>query len=226
MAVSESDQPYHLHPQDAQTNSVNSPNCHKHALQLRSPHAELSRPSSFSTVNESDNTSPRGFRKKCENGCDSAENISTSPELTEDVHASKFQADPRHTHKMSTSTLSSPKVLRNKKLERQTKDIVERNKITLGRNTSKCGSYLRGQEMPHHLKKVCIQTLYNVLNRLHLYMTTISQWEFGLWKVTVNSQIPLWWSYGGSLLKQVAITETNTRSCTSIDDDSWAAELL
>lgn len=177
MTVSESDQPYHLHPQDAETNSMASPNRHKHALQLRSPHADLSKPSSFSTVNKSDNTSPRGFRDKCENGCDNAENINTSPELTEDVHASEFQTDLRHTQKMSTSTLTSPKVLRNKKLERQTKDIVERNKITLGRNTSKCGSYMRVhafmQEMPHHVNKVCIQCCF--LNQLHLIMTKISQ---------------------------------------------------
>lgn len=30
----------------------------------------------------------------------------------------------------------------------------------------------------------------------------------------------------GPLLKQDAITETDTRSCTSIDNDSWGAELL
>ncbi|TMS14438.1 Jhy protein-like protein [Larimichthys crocea] len=59
---------------------------------------------------------------------------------------------------MSTSTLSSPKVLSNNKVERLTEDIVERNKITLGRNTSKCGSYATvhalKQDMPHDVNKV------------------------------------------------------------------------
>lgn len=180
MAVSEPDQPYHLHPQDAQTRSVASPNCHKNALQLRSPHAELSRPSSFSTVNEIDKNSQRGFREKCKNGFDNAENISTSPELTEDVHALESQTcyqqelrqtqqGPSQTQKMSTSMLTSPKVLWNKKLERLTKDIVEHNKITLGCNTSKCGSYVRvhafKQEMPHNVNKVSIKCCF--LNQLH-----------------------------------------------------------
>lgn len=168
MAVSETHQSYHLHPQDAQTDSVASHNCQKHTLQHRSMHADLSRPSSVSTVNESDNTSPRGFREKCENG-DNAENMNTSPELPEAIHASESLTDQTHTQKMSTSTLTSPKVLRNKKHEKQTKDIVERNKITLGRNTSKCGSYMRLhtfiQEMPHHVNKVCIKYLFpNQLN--------------------------------------------------------------
>ncbi|XP_059208083.1 jhy protein homolog [Centropristis striata] len=42
---------------------------------------------------------------------------------------------------MSTSTC--PKVLLNKKLDRPNEDIVERNKITLGRNATKGGSYVR-----------------------------------------------------------------------------------
>uniref|UniRef100_A0A3Q3K0J7 Junctional cadherin complex regulator n=1 Tax=Monopterus albus TaxID=43700 RepID=A0A3Q3K0J7_MONAL len=47
------------------------------------------------------------------------------------------------TQKMSASTLANLKVISNKKLERQKEDIVERNKITLGRNTSRSGSYVR-----------------------------------------------------------------------------------
>ncbi|XP_071317277.1 jhy protein homolog isoform X2 [Trachinotus anak] len=58
----------------------------------------------------------------------------------------------------STPMLTSLKVISNKKPERPMEDIVERNKTTLGRNTSKCGSYVRAhslkQEMPHNVIEV------------------------------------------------------------------------
>ncbi|XP_040005529.1 jhy protein homolog isoform X3 [Xiphias gladius] len=171
-AGNESDQPYRLHPQDAQTSTVTSAYCHNHALQCKSPDANLSRSSRISTKIESDNTLMTGSRENCDNSCDSAgENISRSPKLTEDIHATEFQTyyqqEPRCTQgvpiqKMSTSTLTSPKVLSNRKLERLMEDIVERNKITLGRSTSKCGSYVRvhalKQEMPHIVNEV-LETL-------------------------------------------------------------------
>lgn len=177
MAVSESNQPYHLHPKDTQTISVASPNCHEQTLQLRSPHADVATPSSFSTENGRVSNSPRRFREQCENGCDNADNISMSPEVTQDLLVLEFQTDlrqtqrgPSQTQKMNTSTLTSPKVLRNRKLERLTKDIVEHNKITLGRNMSKCGSYVRvhtfRQEKPHNVSKVCIKFCF--LNHLHI----------------------------------------------------------
>lgn len=169
MAGNESDQSNCLHAQDGQTSSVTSPHCHSHALQLRSPEADLSRPSSIFTKNESDNTLQKGFREECENRCDNA------PELTEDIHTmyiqefkTYYRQDQRRTHggptqtqQMSMSTLMSPKVLSNKKLQRFTEDIVERNKITLGRNAPKCGSYVMvhglKQVMPHNVNKVCIE---------------------------------------------------------------------
>lgn len=159
MTGNESDQLNRLHAQDGQTSSVISPHCLSHALQLRSPEADLSRPSSIFTKNESDNT----------------ENISRSPELTEDIHMmyvqefkTYYQQDqrctqggPTQTQQMSMSTLTSPNVSSNRKLERFTEDIVERNKITLGRNTPKCGSYVMvhglKQAMPHNVNKVCIE---------------------------------------------------------------------
>ncbi len=176
MAGNESDEPNRLHAQDGQTSSVTSAHCHSHALQLRSPEADLSRPSSIFTKNESENTLQRGFREKHENSCDNAgENISRSPKLTEDTHTMyiqecktyyqqdqrRTQGGPTQTQQMSMSTLTSPKVLSNKKMERFTEDIVERNKITLGRNTHRCGSYamVHGlkQEMPHNVNKVCTE---------------------------------------------------------------------
>ncbi|XP_051257486.1 jhy protein homolog isoform X1 [Dicentrarchus labrax] len=159
MAGSESEQPYRLHPQNGQTSHHDN-----HALQFRSPGGDLSRPSSIFTKNESDNTSQRGFKQMCENNCDNAaENISRAPERIEfKTHYQQdlrhAQAGPTQTEHISTSTLLSPKVLMNKKLERLTEDIVERNKITLGRNTSKCGSYVTvhalKQEIPHNENKV------------------------------------------------------------------------
>ncbi|XP_018548058.1 jhy protein homolog isoform X1 [Lates calcarifer] len=164
---SESDQPYRLHPQDGQTSSVTSTHCHNHALQCGSPEGDLSRSSKISTKNESDNNLQRGSRQKHEQSCVSAgENISRSSEPTEEINTTEFdiyQQEQRCTQggsiqKMSTSTLMNPKVLWNKKLERVMEDIVERNKMTLGCNTSKCGSYVRAhalkQEMPHNANKV------------------------------------------------------------------------
>ncbi|XP_076606583.1 jhy protein homolog [Chaetodon auriga] len=173
MADNQSEQSYSLHPQDGQNSSVISPQCHNHALKLRSPETDLSRPSRNFAKNEHDNTSQRGFRKTSQNSCDDAgENISRAPELTEDLHAMYLQeyktyyqqelkltnGGHSHTQHMSTSALSSPQDLSNKKLERLTENIVERNKITLGRNMPKCVSYVmvhaHKQDTPHNVKKV------------------------------------------------------------------------
>ncbi|XP_010749219.3 jhy protein homolog isoform X3 [Larimichthys crocea] len=147
-----SDQPYHLHPQGGQDSS---PHCHNQVSKLRSPEVDLSRPS-----RESDNISQRGAKTKSE------KYISRCPELTEkEEYKTYYQQELRHprggpseTQHMSTTTLSSPKVSSNNKVERLTEDIVERNKITLGRNTSKCGSYATvhalKQDTPHDVNKV------------------------------------------------------------------------
>lgn len=162
MAGDEPDQPFRLHPQDGQNSSGMSAHSHGSAFQLRSPETDLLRPSSIFPKNQ--------FRKKCEHGCDNAaDNISRSPELTEDVHATYtpefntyYQQEVKHieggpTQKQQTRTLalSNPKVIVNKKPERLKEDIVERNKITLGRNTSKCGSYITMHVLKH-------DTPYNV----------------------------------------------------------------
>lgn len=171
MAGNESDQPYRLHPQDGQNSSVTGPYCHNSALQLSSPETDLSRPSSIFSKNQSDNTSQRGFRQMCKHDCD------RSPELTKDEHATYmpefntyYQQELTHTHggptqtqQMSTLALWSSKVIVNKKPERLKEDIVERNKITLGRNTSKCGSYVTmhalKHDTPHSVNKVCIKCI-------------------------------------------------------------------
>ncbi|XP_029304261.1 jhy protein homolog isoform X2 [Cottoperca gobio] len=170
MAGNESEQPYCLHPQDGHISSVTSLDCNNHALQLRSPEADLSKPPCIFTKNESDKNVLKGFRKKRETSCDNAgENNSRSPELTK-VHAMlipeyntyylqelrRTQGGPTQLQQMSISKF--PKILLNKKQERLTEDIVERNKVTLGRNTSKCGSYVSvhalKQERPHNVFKV------------------------------------------------------------------------
>ncbi|XP_037604119.1 jhy protein homolog isoform X2 [Sebastes umbrosus] len=162
VAGEESDQPYRLHSQEGQTSSITSRHCHSHALQLTSPEAESS---SMFNENESDKSLKRS-RKKRGDSCDSAgENISRSPELTGDIHAMYIQEckndylqELRRTQGGQMSTSTPPKVLVNKKLERPTEDIVERNKITLGRNACKCGSYASvhalKQETPHNVNKV------------------------------------------------------------------------
>uniref|UniRef100_A0A671U3B4 Junctional cadherin complex regulator n=1 Tax=Sparus aurata TaxID=8175 RepID=A0A671U3B4_SPAAU len=167
MAVNKSEEPYRLHQQDGQNSTVMS--SHNHSLPFISPETELSRPTSIFTNNESENrSSQRGFRQTFENSCDSAgDNISISPDLKEDVHARYFQdqqglrntqGGPSQTQSMNTSALSSPKVSSNKKLERLTDNIVELNKLTLGYNTSKYGSYAtvhaQKEGMPHSVNKV------------------------------------------------------------------------
>ncbi|XP_035864541.1 jhy protein homolog isoform X5 [Sander lucioperca] len=162
LTADESDQPYRLHPQHGQTSSVTSPHCHNHALQLGSPEADYSKPSCIFTKDDSDKRSLKGFKKMHGNNCDNAGEYSRSPEQPKDIRAmskniqERTQGGPTQIQQMSTSIV--PKVLLNKKLERLTEDIVERNKITLGRNTSKCGSYVSvhalNREMPHHVNKV------------------------------------------------------------------------
>ncbi|XP_078122818.1 jhy protein homolog [Sander vitreus] len=157
----ESDQPYRLHPQHGQTSSVTAPHCHNHALQLGSPEADHSKPSCIFTKDDSDKHSLKGFKKMRGNNCDNAGEYSRSPEQPKDIHAmfkniqERTQGGPTQIQQMSTSIV--PKVLLNKKLERLTEDIVERNKITLGRNTPKWGSYVSvhalNREMPHHVNK-------------------------------------------------------------------------
>lgn len=124
------------------------------------------------TPHVSDNESDRPYRlhpqhgQTCESSWDSAgENISRSPEVSEVIHAMNVQGfkEVRRTRGGHTQTQQTrhPKVLsnnNNKKLERLTEDIVQRNKITLGRNTSKCSSYVTAhalkQETPHNVNKV------------------------------------------------------------------------
>ncbi|KAL7389344.1 hypothetical protein ABVT39_002123 [Epinephelus coioides] len=167
MAGNEFDQPYRLHSPDDQTSSVTSP--HSHALQLPSPEADHLKPSCFFNKNESDRALHKGFRNKHENSYDNAGgNIIRSPGLTKDMHAMSIQefktyqqqerrqGGPPGKQQTRTSTIS--KVPQSKKPERLTEDMVERNKITLGRNTSKCSSYMRvhalKQEASHNVKKV------------------------------------------------------------------------
>ncbi|XP_056252557.1 jhy protein homolog isoform X1 [Seriola aureovittata] len=125
MAGSESDQPYYLHPQDGQTNSVTSTQCHNRDLQCRSPETDTTE---FQTHYQEE---PR-----CAQG--------------------------RPIQKTNTPKLTSHDVLSNKKLERPMEDIVERNKTTLGRSTSKRGSYVRvyslKQQMPINVHETLKET--------------------------------------------------------------------
>ncbi|KAG7224632.1 hypothetical protein INR49_011385 [Caranx melampygus] len=153
----DSQQPYCLHPQESQTSSESSTPYKHHTSHCRSPEADLSRSPRIFIKDESGNTSQREYEQMSANSCRSAM-------LTKEILATDFQPhnhqEPRCTQRgrpiQETSTLTSPKV--NKKPGTLMEDIVERNKITLGRTTSKHGSYVKvhslKQEMPHTVIEV------------------------------------------------------------------------
>ncbi|XP_075343511.1 jhy protein homolog [Odontesthes bonariensis] len=164
---------FHLHSQSDQSSPPASPRYANLSLQLRSPEAELSGPFSSSSQNEGRNTLRRGVKENGEESCgNDGENIGRPPELTKDtqaVHIQDFQnysqqelrhtkGGPVQTQERSTSTLTSPKLLTNMKPGSVARDIVESNKITLGRNVSTCGSYVKALRLQqggaHAVKKV------------------------------------------------------------------------
>uniref|UniRef100_A0A673A8W5 Uncharacterized protein n=1 Tax=Sphaeramia orbicularis TaxID=375764 RepID=A0A673A8W5_9TELE len=158
----ESDQPYCLHPQDGQTSSITSSHPHSQALQLRPPQVDPPGPPGIQ--NKTDSISQRRVKEKHEISNDkTGENNSSSAEMEEkhleDVDEMRT-IQRGSTQQTSMSKMSSPKDLLDRTQERLTEDIVERNKITLGRNMSKCGSYARvhalKQEVSHDSNKVCI----------------------------------------------------------------------
>uniref|UniRef100_G3Q9L6 Junctional cadherin complex regulator n=1 Tax=Gasterosteus aculeatus aculeatus TaxID=481459 RepID=G3Q9L6_GASAC len=121
MAGNEPDQPYRLHPQDVETSTPTSPHFHHHALQFRSAVVDLSKPPCNNPKEERDKSL-----------------------LTGDKCKTFFQQEPRCPQGRLTATeqmTAFPKDLFNKKPERLSGEIVERNKTTLGHNTSKRGSY-------------------------------------------------------------------------------------
>lgn len=154
------------------TSSVTSPRCAERALQLSSSDTDLSGPFTISSKNESHNSWKGGFGEDSETKCD---NAGGPLDLTADIQAmhirefqTQHQNELRHTQgapiqtlQRSTSSLTAPKVSSNGKIGIRTEDIVERNKITLGRDKSRGGSYLKAygfkQAMAHKEKKVCIE---------------------------------------------------------------------
>lgn len=169
MTSVDSQQPYCLHPQDSQASSETSTPYNHCASRCRSPEADLSRSPRIFTEDESGNASQREYGQMCEKNWDGAgANSCRLAMLTEEIVAADFQPhnhqEPKCTQgegpiqKTNTSTLTSPEV--NKKPGTLREDIVERNKITLGRSTSKHGSYVKvhslKQEMPHTVIEVRI----------------------------------------------------------------------
>ncbi|KAK5888282.1 hypothetical protein CesoFtcFv8_016796 [Champsocephalus esox] len=148
LACDESE-PYCLHPQHAP----------QHELQPPSPGADHSKPPCGKHA-------LKGFRRKSVNSCDNAGENRRSTELIKDATYIQSKAyllqELRSTQGGTTQIQKSitskyPKVSLNKKLERLEEDIVERNKMTLGRNSSKRGSYVSvhalKQERPHQVNK-------------------------------------------------------------------------
>ncbi|XP_041864784.1 jhy protein homolog [Melanotaenia boesemani] len=139
---------YHVHPQSDQISSITSPFYTNFTLQPRSPEAELTE--TLRTQNESNQTLRR---EKDEKSCGSSdENISRTSETTNDSEAvhiqdfqNRYQQELRHTTQggIVQTQQTVPKVLSKKKPGSVVKNIVESNKITLGRNMCKGGSYAR-----------------------------------------------------------------------------------
>lgn len=118
---------------------------HNNCVQRRSPGADFPRPTDIFSENQSDVTSQTELGDKSE--CD------------HDIVAENIPSAPEHVnHKLESDTHNQPGVTANKKLERQ-EDIVERNKITLGRSTYRGGSYVtmyaHKQCTSHNVNKVC-----------------------------------------------------------------------
>ncbi|KAM6983471.1 jhy protein homolog [Tautogolabrus adspersus] len=162
-AAKECHKPYRLHPQDPQTGSVTSL-YKKHDSQPRSLETHFSSPTRNSTKTDRDSLQT-GFKDKLEN-------MRRSPEVVENklaMYSQEFktynqqelrarQAGDTQTQTQQTLKSKGPKVLSQRKLERLAEDIVERNKVTLGRNKPGNSSYVMvhalKQEMPQHVNKV------------------------------------------------------------------------
>lgn len=117
---------------------------HNNSVQRSSPGADFPRPTDIFSENQSDMTSQTEFGEK--------------PECDHDIVAENIPSAPEHaSHKPESDTHHQP-VTANKKLERQ-EDIVERNKVTLGRSTCRGGSYVtmyaHKQGTSHNVNKVC-----------------------------------------------------------------------
>ncbi|KAM4619772.1 jhy protein homolog [Polymixia lowei] len=156
---SESNQPYHLHPQHSQAGeavSLPSPRHlhanHQQASQDASPEPDVS------PERDKVSTSQSILLKSERNHNYGGENSRSSPESEEhlqDIHArynKEFemyykQEQGRAKQPKSISKLKSPSDVSRRKQEKLREDIVERNKMTLGRNTAKCGSYLKAHAL-------------------------------------------------------------------------------
>lgn len=139
------DQPYLLHPQYGPTSAMTtppSPPPQGNTLQLR--------------PSEEDHI-PQGFHRKTDICNENPiANNSTSAELTKQ-HAVHNQTQTQGRTVLQMDKMVSPKDLSN---QNKTEDIVERNKITLGRNTlRKYGSYAKTHALktdtPQNATKVC-----------------------------------------------------------------------
>lgn len=170
----ESEQPYYLHPQNSQISSVMSTESQPGVRQT-----DLSTPSRVFSENHSNNTPRKSFRKKCEQ-------------------------ELGHTHGGCTQTQQKNTSAKNKKLEQVKEDIVERNKMTLGRNTSRYGSYLQMHTRKHGVNlngsEVCIDCFHILLFIL---------------KRASSVMVPL--------LKQAVVPESDTRSRSNTANDIVSA---
>lgn len=124
------DQLCHHHPQDGRTSPSSSHNDNGAGKSVEIDHPT---PTDVFSDNQSDVKSQTGFRMNSES----------------DLHPEDGEAGPEQgSNKPKTNTHQPPGVTASKKPERQ-EDIVERNKITLGRNTFAGGSYMMAYAHKH-----------------------------------------------------------------------------
>ncbi|XP_061660169.1 jhy protein homolog isoform X2 [Syngnathoides biaculeatus] len=157
-AGSDCDQPFHLHPQDDQVSSITAQLWHSSTLCRCSPKFNSSRGCCGRTTHEQS-------KDQVQNSCDNLDtNIKRSLELPEHMeekhtmyfkeHQTCYQKELQHIPGGSfhiSPTTASSQTLGKKKPQTQTEDLVERNKITLGRITSDQGSYVNMHAL--HQKK-------------------------------------------------------------------------
>nr|XP_057944068.1 jhy protein homolog [Doryrhamphus excisus] len=124
-------QPYHLHSQYDPVSAIKTQHYNK-ALCMSS--------SDISTKADGDNTSNNQFKDAIQNGCDADDITEHSIDLKV-YHTDNQQEVGRGFFPISVTT-ESPKTLRKKKQRKQTGDLIQRNKITLGRSVSGHGSYV------------------------------------------------------------------------------------
>ncbi|XP_057677425.1 jhy protein homolog [Corythoichthys intestinalis] len=195
---SDYNQPYHLHPQEDQISLMTTQLNHNDALYHSSPKSNLSR-------SWCDSTTQKQLKNKTQTSFSSLEDNFKRPlELPEDMEATPANClkEYQNTYNQKELQQSTTKeTIGKKKRYSQTEDLVERNKITLGRSTSGYGSYVNmfalQQKKPH------------ILNKLHKTADVVATAAFQ--KESSNPEL--------SLIQQLEVTHINDGSKEQVNTE-------